>query len=258
VRATQDSGRDFGQDYGRQFRPPKRRRRVWPYVLVVVLVVIGGLVVIADRVAVRVAEDRIADRLASERPFTERPDVTIHGLFFFAQAVRGTYDDIQVVGPGEAVGELGPMAIDASLHGVHLSLSDATSQVDRVPVDRLDLRLSFALGALAAASGIEGLTLTTNGDQIAARARVDLPVVGSVEVAATGRLVLTDGAIAAELTSINGVGTALPAAVEKAAREALAVTVPLDGLPFSSAATSIEVHGSSVQVNAVAHDVVLE
>ena len=236
----------------------RRRRRVWPYVLIVVVLVIGAALVVADRVAANIAENKIADRLAGERPFTQRPDVTIHGLSFLAQAVRGVYDDVEVSGPGESVGALGSPAIAARLHGVHLSLSDATSHVDRVPVDRIDLGLGFSLGALASASGIRGLTLTAQGDHIVATAVIDLPVVGSIPVTATGRLIVADNTISAELTSIQGVGLQLPAAAEQVARNALTVAVPITGLPFSSVAASAEVHGATVTINAVARDVVLE
>lgn len=227
--------------------------------LAAVLIVVLGLLVAADRIAVRTAEGRIADKLAGKRPFLGRPSVSIDGFPFLTQALDGTYDDIEVSGEGVPVGKLSQVHVDAHLRGVHLSLSDATGGVSQVPVDHADVSMSVSLSALAAASGIDGLTLTASGDQITAQGPVTLPGLGTVTVSATGRLVI-DGAgdITADLTSLHGVGVVLPSSAHAAALSALDLTVAVDDLPFRSAATSVRVRPGSVVVSATARDLVLQ
>lgn len=240
------------------FIPPRRRRR-WPWVLGVVLVVIVGLLVAVDRIAVSVAEDRIADRLTDESPFIGRPDVSINGFPFLTQAARGTYTDIVVSGKGEPVGRLGPVDVVTRLHGVHLSLADATSHVSSVPVDRGEITVSVTLAALAHASGIEGLTLTADGDEITARGPVEIPGFGEVTVTATGRLLVNSaGDVTVDLQSFEGVEVKLPSSVQSVVRKALGLIVPVDDLPFDAVAASVRVDGDTVLVTGTATNIVLE
>jgi hypothetical protein len=228
-------------------------------VLLVLLLVLVGLAVTGDRVAVSVAQNKIADRLQDEHPFVGRPVVTIHGFPFITQAVGGKYDDIEIESDGDPVGKLGSIHIDARMHGVHLTLSDATRHVDQVPVDRAELTLSVSLTALANASGIDGLTLTSNGDTITARAPVGLPGLGTVPVSASGRLnINSSGGIGVDLSSLQAAGAALPEALQDAARTALSFIIDIDGLPFKSAATSVRVASDRVFLSATANDIVLQ
>jgi hypothetical protein len=228
-------------------------------VLLVVVVILLGLLAVADRIAVSVAEGRVADRLAGERPFAGRPDVSINGFPFLTQALDGVYDDIQVTGPGQPIGKLDPVRLDIHLHGVHLALSKATNHVDRVPVDRGDISVIVSPQTLAAASGVDGLTLTANGDQLTARGPVDVPGLGTITVSATGNLVITDdGAIGATLTSVDGTKMSLPAGVLELAQKALGFNIPLTDLPFQATDVHTEVQDGQVRIRGQARNIVLE
>jgi hypothetical protein len=144
------------------------------------------------------------------------------------------------------------------MHGVHLKLSDAIHHVDQVPVDRAELTLSVSITALANATGIEGLTLTSNGDTITARAPVGLPGLGTVPVTASGRLNINSaGDIGIGLSSLQAAGVALPEALQAIARQALSFVIDIGGLPFKSVATSVRVSSDRVFFSATANDIVL-
>ncbi|WP_217140952.1 DUF2993 domain-containing protein [Streptomyces sp. AC627_RSS907] len=65
-------------------------------ILLIVVVILGGLFVIADRVAVNFAEDEAADKLRSTENLASTPDVSIKGFPFLTQVVGGELDDVEI------------------------------------------------------------------------------------------------------------------------------------------------------------------
>ncbi|KAA0909794.1 MULTISPECIES: LmeA family phospholipid-binding protein [Streptomyces] len=65
-------------------------------ILLIVTIVLGGLFVIADRVAVGFAEDEAADRLRTNEGLSSTPDVSIKGFPFLTQVVGGELDEVEV------------------------------------------------------------------------------------------------------------------------------------------------------------------
>jgi hypothetical protein len=65
-------------------------------VLLIVVVVLGVLFVVVDRVAVHFAEGRAADRLRTTENLASTPDVSINGFPFLTQLAGGTLDDVEV------------------------------------------------------------------------------------------------------------------------------------------------------------------
>lgn len=64
--------------------------------LLILVVVLGGLFVAADRLAVHFAEGEAADRLKSSEGLAETPDVSIKGFPFLTQVAGKKLDDIEV------------------------------------------------------------------------------------------------------------------------------------------------------------------
>ncbi|MGW8384606.1 LmeA family phospholipid-binding protein [Streptomyces albidoflavus] len=64
--------------------------------LLIVVVVLGGLFVIADRLAVNFAEGEVADRLKASGSMNTDPEVTIHGFPFLTQVVGSGLEDVEV------------------------------------------------------------------------------------------------------------------------------------------------------------------
>ncbi|MFF5981258.1 DUF2993 domain-containing protein [Streptomyces olindensis] len=65
-------------------------------ILLIFVVILGGLFVIADRVAVHFAEGEAADRLKTTENLASTPDVSIKGFPFLTQVAGGSLDDIEV------------------------------------------------------------------------------------------------------------------------------------------------------------------
>ncbi|MEU6540602.1 DUF2993 domain-containing protein [Streptomyces sp. NPDC047000] len=65
-------------------------------ILLVVVVILGGLFVVVDRVAVYFAEGQAADKLRTTENLAATPDVSIKGFPFLTQVASGSLDDIEV------------------------------------------------------------------------------------------------------------------------------------------------------------------
>ncbi|MGW8066502.1 LmeA family phospholipid-binding protein [Streptomyces ziwulingensis] len=96
-------------------------------ILLIVVVVLGGLFVIADRVAVNFAEGEAAERLRSTENLPSTPDVSINGFPFLTQAVAGELDDVEVgiddypASTGEGAESIRVDELRAHLRGVEFS-----------------------------------------------------------------------------------------------------------------------------------------
>ncbi|MFB7907964.1 DUF2993 domain-containing protein [Kitasatospora sp. NPDC056076] len=98
------------------------------------LVVLSGLLVGADRIAVGVAEDEAADQLVKNGRMSQRPDVTIEGFPFLTQVVSKKLDDVRISSDGLTVRNNGQQvalhSFKAKLSGVEVSDSLNSATVD--------------------------------------------------------------------------------------------------------------------------------
>ncbi|MER7378659.1 LmeA family phospholipid-binding protein [Streptomyces lanatus] len=95
-------------------------------IFLIVVIVLGGLFVLADRLAVGFAEDEVAGKLQTRENLAETPDVSIKGFPFLTQVASGALDDVEVGMTGfEATGTDGKsIRIDdlkANMQGVEFS-----------------------------------------------------------------------------------------------------------------------------------------
>ncbi|GHA09314.1 DUF2993 domain-containing protein [Streptomyces echinoruber] len=96
-------------------------------ILLIVVVILGGLFVAADRLAVHFAEGEVADRLKARENLATTPDVSIEGFPFLTQVVGRKLDDVEVgIGSYQATAGTGGRRIriddlHASMKGVSFS-----------------------------------------------------------------------------------------------------------------------------------------
>ena len=65
-------------------------------ILLIVVVILGGLFVIADRVAVHFAQGEVADKLKTTENLSATPDVSIKGFPFLTQVASGELKDVEI------------------------------------------------------------------------------------------------------------------------------------------------------------------
>lgn len=127
--------------------------------LLATVTVLAVLLVIADRVAVRVAQSQVSAQIKTSQRLDAAPHVTIRGFPFLTQALGGEYGDIDVVGTGLVRGSIKVERVEANLRGVKISLADALGgSIGAVPVTQATVRADVGWDALENASG-EAVTL---------------------------------------------------------------------------------------------------
>jgi len=225
--------------------------------LLIVLVVLAALLVAADRIGVVVAQNRLASELQQQLDLDAKPDVSIRGIPFLTQAIRGTYKDIRVQLPDVDAGDVQDLSVNARLQGAHVSLSDALGgNVDRIPVDQISGTLLIPYDQLARASGISGLTITREGDSL--RLTGSVQVLGRpVKAEAVGRVEVNDGRIAINAEQATVAGIPVPGAVLDEAARLLSFRVQPQNLPLNLRITAVHLTDTGLLVDAVSDDVVL-
>lgn len=225
--------------------------------LLIVLVVLAALLVAADRIGVVVAQNRLASEIQQQLDLDAKPDVSIRGIPFLTQAIRGTYKDIRMQLPDVDAGDVQDLSVNARLQGAHVSLSDALGgNVDRIPVDQISGTLLIPYDQLARASGISGLTITREGDSL--RLTGSVQVLGrSIKAEAVGRVEVNDGRIAINAEQAEVAGIPVPKAVLDEAARLLSFRVQPQNLPLNLRITAVHLTDTGLLVDAVSDDVVL-
>jgi hypothetical protein len=224
--------------------------------LLVVLLLLGGLLLAADRGAEAFAEDRVAQLVAERGGLAGRPEVEIGGFPFLTQAVGGRYDDVRIGLTGADLGQPEGTRADVSLRGVQVALSDVLSgSVQQVPVERVDGTATLAYALLAAELG-PGTTVTRNGDGLRVQRTVEVAGV-SVPLTATGTVSLDGDTLVVDVEDASGAGVDVPDLLVDQVDDALDLRYPIPQLPFGLQVTGVAPADDGVRVQVEATDTVL-
>ena len=134
-------------------------------IILILVVVLGGLFVIADRVAVGFAEDKAADKIKTTEGLASTPDVSIEG--FLTQVVGGELDDVKIGikdyeastgGTNAATGTIRIDDLNAEMHGVAFnsdySSATATSATGTASISYAELLKAAKAEPTQVASGV--------------------------------------------------------------------------------------------------------
>ncbi|MQA33044.1 LmeA family phospholipid-binding protein [Modestobacter roseus] len=224
--------------------------------LLVVLLVLAVLLVVADRVAVLVAEDQVAGQLVEQGGLAGEPEVDIAGFPFLTQVIGGRYDEVRVQATAEELGQPAGTTADVTLHGVHLPLSDVVSgSVQEVPVERVDGAATLSYELLSQQLGGDSV-LQRSGDGLQITRTVD--VLGTaVPLSATGTVTLDGRDLVVDVDDATAAGVDLPAFVVGRAADLLDFRYTVPELPFGLVLTGVDPRDDGVRVRAEATDTVL-
>lgn len=222
------------------------------------LLVLAGLLVAADRLAVRAVEDAVATRLATAGGLTATPEVDVRGTPFLTQAVRGRYDDVAVRAVDVPVGDLRFSRFEAQLRGLEVPLSDAVrGDVQQVPVEALAGRAVLSYEQLSSAVADRGLRVSSAGD---GRARVtgSVRVLGrTLEASAVSTAVLEGSTVVVTAERFEVGAAAADAVLSRALGNRLDLRVDIGSLPYGLQLTGLTAGAEGVVLTASATDTVL-
>ncbi len=219
---------------------------------IVGLVLLLALLVGADRLAARVAEDRIAKQLRST--LAGDPTVDVRGFPFLTQAASGRYDDIRIQGRLEQ-----PFSgFTATLTGVRVPPGAALSgDVTQVPVARAQGTVVVAYDELARRFPGGAVTVTPEdgnlrviGSVTILGQQVSASILESVTVEQGRRLVT-------EPIDVNVDGLPDAGPVRAAVVEALRLDGRLPELPYALQLTGVTAASDGLRLSASADDVVI-
>lgn len=197
----------------------------------VLLLVLAG---VADRAAAHVAESRVASAIQDAENLQTEPDVTIHGVPFLTQLVRGVYGDVGVRVTDLSRAGVRFAVIDVRLHEAHVPFGDVIrSDVKRIPVDRVDGTALMTYAELDRLVG-HGVHYSYAGN-------------GAIRVAAAGGVVAAETAPHLHGRDLTVLRTAVGS-----------VSVRLPALPFHLALTSVDATADGVRVAVSAQHVVID
>lgn len=224
--------------------------------LLITLVVLLGLLAVADRVAEGIAEDRVARQIAERGQLAGEPAVDITGWPFLTQALAGEYSDVRIALTAEQLGQPAGTTADVSLQGVQVPLSDVLGgSVAEIPVDRVEGTAALSWALLSEQLGGD-TALTREGDGV----RVDrtVEVFGQeVPLTAAGQVTLDGQDLVVTVEEASGAGVDLPDVVVDRASDLLDFRYSVPALPFGLQVTGLQVTDRGVDVDVEATDTVL-
>ena len=147
-------------------------------IVVAVVVALLAVVLIADRVAVLCAQDRLA-RQIQDWGFSVKPHVTIAGFPFLTQVAARRLNKVVIRAAGKKLGPVKVRQLDLTLHGIRGTGNGRTAS-------QLSGTALIAFAGLAGMTGMPGLTLAAGGpDRVKITAGLGL---GQVTGTATARV----------------------------------------------------------------------
>jgi hypothetical protein len=224
--------------------------------LLILVVVLGALLVIADRVGVSVAEDQVAERIAEQGDLPGPPEVDITGFPFLTQAVAGRYDEVRIALTAADLGQRDGTDADVVLHGAQVPLSDVIDgSVQQVPVDRIDGTATLSYALLSAQLGGDA-RLERDGDGLRITRTVEL-LGQQVPLTASGQVTLDGSDLVVDVDEAAGAGVELPQIVVDRATDLRDLRYTVPPLPFGLQLTDVGPADDGVVVDVEATDTVI-
>jgi hypothetical protein len=217
--------------------------------LVIVLLVLLALLVVADRVALHVAETAVATQAREGADLTSTPTVKVRGFPFLTQALRGRFGRIDVTATDLDRGGVRVSSLKATFRDARIPLREALDgSVTSIPVGSLTATAVVTYADLAHRSRVVGLTIVPEGDALRVTGRVTM-LGQTVQVSALSSVSLKRGRIAVTARSLRVLGQSTPGLVNALAG-ALDLLVPVGALPYDLKLTSLHVTAGGLQLEA--------
>lgn len=221
--------------------------------LVVIALLAGGLVA-ADRVAERVASNLVAQQLTSRLRLSQSPNVDITGFPFLTQVASGHYQQMDISIPSVT-------ALSVTVRDVTATAKDVRTKP--FPTSAADVRSASAgtidLGGLVPFSSIPlppGFTASDSGGQL--RVSGTISVFGaSIPVTATQHISLHGSTVTFHPTNIEAQAEGFTVDLSGVVAQQLTASVDLSGLPFHIQVTRLAVVPSGLRVEGQAQNVSL-
>lgn len=222
--------------------------------LLIVLILLIGLVIAADRIGLAVAQDAIAKNVESEYALDHKPEVKIKGFPFLTQALSGRYGEIDInVGDFRQAGvHLTDTAV--TLKGVDAPMSDALhNDASGFVADTATSTATVSYGDVNKEAP-DGMKVSAQGKTLKVRGPVTVlglsrTLTATVSIRPSGR------SVKVLPETVDAGGTTIPVSL---VQQAFTFTMPVKGLPLNTRITEVQVLPEGLRVTTTAEHVNLE
>lgn len=214
------------------------------------VIVLAGLLVAADRIALAVAERTAAVTLQRSQHLAQRPDVSIGGFPFLTQVASANFDHVTATMHDLTVaqGTSTPLQIDTlhvTLRHVHVSrdFNSASSEFSTATALISYVNLTDALKTPFSYAGSGRIKATDTANIV--------PGLSGL-ASATARVGISGESLQFSDTQVTVAGQQVPTAVTNYFASVFAKSIPLTGLPFGVHVQSVKVTSQGVQITLTA------
>jgi hypothetical protein len=222
--------------------------------LAITLVILVGLFVAADRIAVAVAEDQAAQQIQTQNGLNTKPAVGIDGFPFLTQLAAQKLDSVQLSAKGLQAGE-GDKRFTLQTFSAHLSGVRVNSGFSSATADSASGTGVISYADLTRLIGNQGVTLSYGGN---GRIRISV-VFGQVDASASAKLAVSGGdTVTVQDVTVGTLGSGLDVGsipgLDSTLSSLLATSQKLAGFPVGLSLQAVEPRPDGVVFTLVGHN----
>jgi predicted flap endonuclease-1-like 5' DNA nuclease len=230
----------YFDDSGRPRRYRRRRRGL--IIFLITLVVLAVLFVIADRVAVRYADNQFASQVQSQGGLSNKPTVNIEGFPFLTQLAARKFNEVQLSAATEKAGPVVIENLHATMRNMQLINGFSSARVGSLNGTGL-----ITFGSLAKAANVPGLKISALNNT-EAKVTIDLGFISGSGVAKVTKA----GPNKINIAVVNAGGIPLSAL---GGLNNMTITIP--GLPMGLNVQSVTMTQQGILVHIIGKNVTL-
>jgi hypothetical protein len=232
--------------------------------ILIVLVVLGVLLVVVDRVgawaAQRVVAEQVAGELAESQVNSAPPEVTVNGVPFLTQVAAGRYESVTLRLRDVGSGPIRLPTVELTATGVTAPASTLIERDGPINAERVDGIATIGYASVAALTEQEGLELSAGeGGELRVRLPTEL-LNTQVVLVGTADMEVVEGGVRLRVNELEVEQPPLPPGAEPLVEDLaqrLAVDVELPPLPYGLTLESVRAESAGLAVGVSAVDVPL-
>jgi hypothetical protein len=256
-----------GEVYGTQ-RPRRRWGRRLLITFIVLVIIVVGLLAVADRVAKSYAErvigDKVSDQITQQKATSEKPDVTIEGFPFLTQVAGGNYQEIKIqlrdfTGPAANNKTIAVPLLDIRADDVKAPLDTLRSGNGDITASTVTGTATIAYSQVAELIDQPGLKLQERDGKLVGAAPVQA-LGQTYNVTGTAALTVKGGAVQVRFSDVKAAGLPDIPLVQNLVNsyaQKLALDLRVPPLPLKLTLQKVEAAPDGLKVTAGARDVPL-
>jgi hypothetical protein len=234
----------------------------------VLLIIVGGAAAVLDRFAASYAErmisDKVAEQVANQKATSDKPAVTIQGVPFLTQVLKGNYQEIKIelgnfAGPAGDGKTIQMPSLDIRALDVDAPIDTIRSGSGAIVASRVTGIGTIDYTQLAKLIDQPGLKLAAKNGKLVGSAPVQA-LGQTYDVSGEATLTVKGGVVQVRFSDVTAEGLPdipLVRNLINGYAEKLAVDLKVPALPLKLALQKVEPQPDGLKVTAEAHDVSL-